>query len=289
MNIRNKACGTTSFSNFLGWNQEIAAIIEDPDSEELPKRLVRALTSLVSFELAAVLVYRGRARPLNIYDNFELANGKRGITAYINNTYILNPFYQASQKHLADGVYRMRDLAPDALFERDYFQSYRIFPRHSEEIGYLTEDWPEGFEEVDIAINLAPDLICELSIYRSVCSRGFTDEELAWLTTVVPVVGVLLRCYWAASGIGIRQMTFPGRRFERLLTSFGSSILTERERSVVGLILRGHSSRSIGLNLGIALGTVKTHRKNAYAKLRISSQSELLSRFLKSWQHTYFI
>ena len=60
--------------------------------------------------------------------------------------------------------------------------------------------------------------------------------------------------------------------------------LTDREREVVQLILRGHSSESIGFNLGISLGTVKTHRKNVYAKLAISSQSELLSRFLKSLQ-----
>jgi DNA-binding CsgD family transcriptional regulator len=60
--------------------------------------------------------------------------------------------------------------------------------------------------------------------------------------------------------------------------------LSDREREVTQLILRGHSSQSICFNLGISLGTVKTHRKNAYAKLNISSQSELLSLFLQSLQ-----
>ena len=59
---------------------------------------------------------------------------------------------------------------------------------------------------------------------------------------------------------------------------------TEREREITQLILRGHSSQSIAFNLGISLGTVKTHRKNAYAKLGISSQSELLSLFLRAFQ-----
>ena len=57
-----------------------------------------------------------------------------------------------------------------------------------------------------------------------------------------------------------------------------------REGEGARMSLHGHSSESICFNLGISLGTVKTHRKNAYAKLGISSQSELLSLFLQSLQ-----
>ena len=63
-----------------------------------------------------------------------------------------------------------------------------------------------------------------------------------------------------------------------------SIALIKARSSEAQLILRGHSSESICFNLGISLGTVKTHRKNAYAKLEISSQSELLSLFLHSLQ-----
>lgn len=268
--------------DLAGWHLALAAIIEVLDCDRLPKRLVAALTSLVPFELAAVLVYRGRSRPLNLYDNFELAHGKQGIAAYIENTYVLNPFYQASQKQLADGVYRMRDLAPDAFFESEHYRSYRALPKHSEEIGYLTDDWPEGLEEIDIAINLAPGIICELSIYRSHSARGFADDELMRLSKALPVIGALLRRYWVKFGAGNLQATPPDNRIDKSFATFGSSTLSERECDVVQLILRGHSSESIGLNLRISLGTVKTHRKNAYAKLGISSQSELLSLFLQS-------
>ncbi len=123
---------------------------------------------------------------------------------------MLNPIYQACLRGLPDGVYRIRDLAPDAFFKSEYYRSYRVRPRASEEIGYITEHWPEGPEEIHIAVTLEPE--------------------------------------------------------------------------VVQLILRGHSSESICFNLGISLGTVKTHRRNAYAKLKMSSQSELLSLFLRSLQ-----
>ena len=40
------------------------------------------------------------------------------------------------------------------------------------------------------------------------------------------------------------------------------------------------ASISIATLLNISVGTVKVHRKNIYAKLEISSQSELFSLFL---------
>jgi len=46
------------------------------------------------------------------------------------------------------------------------------------------------------------------------------------------------------------------------------------------MVLRGHSSESIGRLFQIATGTVKIHRKNSYAKLGISSQSELFSHLI---------
>jgi DNA-binding CsgD family transcriptional regulator len=266
------------------WNRELGALVDNMEAADLPERLVRALTSLVPFELAAAFVYRGRSRPLNIYDNFELADAKKGIAAYVENTYVLNPFYQASQKGLADGVYRIRDLAPDAFFESEYYKTYRVLPDRSEEIGYITEDWPESLEEIDIAITLETDVICELSLFRSLRDRGFADDELARLSLVIPVIAALLRRYWAWFGASKLEASPPDHRIEQIFASFGTKVLTEREREVTQLILRGHSSESIGFNLGISLGTVKTHRKNAYAKLGISSQSELLSLFLQSFQ-----
>jgi DNA-binding CsgD family transcriptional regulator len=62
--------------------------------------------------------------------------------------------------------------------------------------------------------------------------------------------------------------------------NFGEGVLTRREREVVRMVLRGHSSNSIGRQFHITTGTVKIHRKNIYAKLGISSQSELFSLFI---------
>ncbi len=266
------------------WYRELGGLVEDPVREDLPGRLVGALGHLLPFELAVVFVYRGRSRPLVIYDNFGPGEAKQGITTYVENTYVLNPFYQAYLRGVPDGVYRIRDLAPDDFYTSGTHNAYRVRPRATEEIGYITEHWPTGLEEIDIALTLEPKVVAELSIYRALRKRGFDDVELARVSAAIPLIRALLRRYWREFGTAGSRAAPPDTRVDEAFANFGAAVLTGREREVAQLILRGHSSESICFNLGISLGTVKTHRKNAYAKLEISSQSELLSLFLRSLQ-----
>ena len=267
-----------------GWYREIGRIVDALEDEDIPERLVRALSNLVAFELAAIFVYRGRSRPLPVYDNFASADARKGIAAYVEGTYVLNPLYQAYQKGLDSGVYRMRDLAPDAFFESEYYKTYRVMPSRKEEIGYLTENWPQGMQELLLVLVLAlgGNALAEITLSRSLDGPEFSETEITCLADVVPLVGALFRRYWAEYGDARSRTPPPDSRVDDAFADFGKSVLTDREREVVQLILRGHSSESIGFNLGISLGTVKTHRKNVYAKLTISSQSELLSLFLQS-------
>ena len=65
--------------------------------------------------------------------------------------------------------------------------------------------------------------------------------------------------------------------------------LTEREAEICVLVARGYTSEAISLNLGISPHTVATHRKNAYAKLRISSKVELFAKIYVPKNMTYGI
>ena len=56
--------------------------------------------------------------------------------------------------------------------------------------------------------------------------------------------------------------------------------LSPRQAEVALLILRGHSTVSIGLRLGLSAQTVKVFRKQLYARCRISSQAELFALML---------
>lgn len=59
----------------------------------------------------------------------------------------------------------------------------------------------------------------------------------------------------------------------------GRGALTTREIEVAMLSLSGFSSRAIGEKLSISFETVRAHKKHIYAKLGISSQSELFAMF----------
>jgi DNA-binding CsgD family transcriptional regulator len=56
--------------------------------------------------------------------------------------------------------------------------------------------------------------------------------------------------------------------------------LSPRQAQVALLILKGHSTLSIGLNLGLSPQTVKVFRKQLYARCGISSQAELFALML---------
>jgi DNA-binding CsgD family transcriptional regulator len=266
----------------VAWYRFLGEIIDGLESERFLEHFIERFGRLVAFDLATIFVYRGRSRPLVVYDNFQLAGAQRGIAAYVQSSYVLNPFYQAYLKGIGPGVYRIRDLAPDAFFVSEYYKSYRALPRASEEIGFITDGWPEGMEEALIVFALENGEVGELGIYRDISGGGFSDGELARIAAVEPALGAIFRKYWASAGGA--QASPPDSRVDDAFAGFGEEILSDRERQVMRMILHGHSSESICFNLGISLGTVKTHRKHAYAKLGISSQSELLSLFLQSLQ-----
>lgn len=59
--------------------------------------------------------------------------------------------------------------------------------------------------------------------------------------------------------------------------------LTRREAEVCAAIVMGYRAETIAGRLGISPNTVTTHRKRAYAKLHISSQTELFGILFAGW------
>jgi len=76
------------------------------------------------------------------------------------------------------------------------------------------------------------------------------------------------------------------QRLTECFENFGEHALTQREREITQLLLRGHSSKSIARELGIAPGTVMVHKRNLFAKLGITSQYELFSSFIDALSYS---
>ncbi|MDD2058698.1 helix-turn-helix transcriptional regulator [Pseudomonas sp. GD03860] len=182
---------------------------------------------------------------------------------YLNGLYQLDPFIQAMHEGLADGVYRMEEVAPDEFRKSDYFQNYFRSAI--------------GEDELQLILNLAPGKMLAISVGAK---QRFETAHLGQMTTYAPWLMALLRQHW--------RLQHPAQEdighvtpVERALEQFGSDTLSARELEIARLVLRGNSSKAIAKRLAISQETVKVHRRNLYAKLGVSSQSELFSLFLQ--------
>ncbi len=62
----------------------------------------------------------------------------------------------------------------------------------------------------------------------------------------------------------------------RLADSILFEALTAREEQVLRLVVEGHCNKAIGRQLGIAVGTVKSHLKSTFDKLRVESRTQAI-------------
>ncbi|MEM7122838.1 MAG: helix-turn-helix transcriptional regulator [Pseudomonadota bacterium] len=260
------------------WHEEIAKVIGSIRTPDYPHRLVDALGRLVAFDFSVMFAYRGDDRPLDLFDNFGAKRRAIFVTLYQEGPYMLDPFFRAAKEQVEPGLYRLRELAPDRFYQSEYFRSYYIKTGLAEEIGFV--------------VALPDDVCAVMSLMRSSNRPVFSEKEMTRLRKVEPFVRASAEYHWQdLSGRFSDDAVDPEheileRYIDYTFRNFGRSLLSPREREVVGLVLRGHSSDSISKILGISPGTVKVHRKNIYAKLGIISQSELFSIFLSSLSKT---
>lgn len=273
-----KAIGITQVADLQvtgrDWHNEIAKVIESLRTPDFPECLVSALGKLVAFDFSVMFAFRGSDCPIDLFDNFGAKRRAISVTLYQEGPYLLDPFFQATKDHVAPGLYRLRELAPDRFYQSEYFRSYYTKTGLSEEIGFL--------------VILPHDVCAVISLMRSNKRQAFSEKEMARLRNVEPFVLSSAQSHWQELSVQFSDNAanpdheILERYIDYTFRNFGRSLLSHREREVVGFVLRGHSSDSISKILGISSGTVKVHRKNIYAKLGITSQSELFSIFLSA-------
>jgi DNA-binding CsgD family transcriptional regulator len=246
----------------------IAAI----QTEAFAPALTGLLRAMAPYAYTVVFGYSGSARPLDLYDDFPASKRRIFVSDYQEGPYLLDPFYLAATRPVPAGLHRMRDLAPDRFYQGEYFRNYYVQTGLAEEIGFFV-DLPEGVMVV-------------LSLMRD--ERPFSTREMRSLEEARPVVEAAIRQHWSDLPARFdlwsqdRHGSAIATELERSFQSFGDGILTAREREIVEHTLKGHSADAVGRILDISPGTVRIHRRNIYAKLRISSQGQLFSRFIET-------
>ncbi len=251
----------------LEWGADIAQIIDSIEKPTLPQNVSKLLRNIVEFDHTVIFGYIGTSPPLALFNDFPDDRRRLHVDEYLEGPYLLDPFFLASTGTVAPGLWRMSEIAPDRFYQGEYFRNYYAQTGLAEEVGYL----------IDVHDNLS----IVVSLMRR--TRRFSKAEIKALRAVWPIIDAACRRHWhstAKSGEG--QPPGLEKNVEQAFLSIGEGILTPREREVVEHTLRGNSADAIGKMLGIASGTVRIHRKNIYAKLRISSQGELFSEFISA-------
>jgi len=255
---------TLSFGTLQRWHDALRAAFLHSQRDDGLAHLAAAIGELVSVESMMIsLECRGRAPRLLYQQGIPERHRDAVLNRYFAAGYLLDPFCLAVENGLAEGFYHLAEIAPDHFFDSDYYKTYYLATGCSEDSYFIAD--------------LGEDRKLSLSLFQGCSGTRLSTAQLDLLRAVEPMVRELLRRHGLAEvGAGAEQ-----GGLQAAFDSFGCQVLTDREREVAHMILRGHSVKSTAIELGISPETVRMHRKNLYLKLEINSQSELFACFIE--------
>ncbi len=248
---------------FAAWNECAAELSAPENRARIPELLASGCEALVPASCPMLAIHGKTSRPVRLFDDVPENLRAKHVDAYFDGAYLLDPYYRAGVDGVADGLYRRTDVAPSGFRRSEYFRRYCRDARIIDEIGFITR--------------LGGDHFANLSLVRLDGSPKFRRAEVDRMRFAAPVIHQAIRNYWTA-----REQPVLHSQLESALARFGECVLTRREAEIMHRFLQGHSTQSIADRLSISRHTVAVHRKNAYAKLDVSSQSELFHLFIDS-------
>lgn len=256
------------------WYEALGLLLSKVGGPDFPDTLAAALGRLAPFDYTVTFAYSGPGMPVCLHHTFAPKQFDIHVRDYEIGPYLLDPFYKATANGTRSGLHRLAELAPDQFYKSEYYRSYYVQTGPVDEIAFFTpgkDNW-----------------IVVTSLMRAPSRQTFSAHDLRTLRTVEPLVGRIAETHWRTDERLRASSPVEGEKevlrntVQKALRNRGMPALTTRELQVVGLVLEGHSSESTANLLGISAGTVRIHRKNIYAKMRISSQRELFSIFIRA-------
>lgn len=202
----------------------------------------------------------------------------------------------AHVRHLA-GLYRDGGYRADPVWNRaacqsragGAFQTEVIAPAYFEDPAYRREYYekPNILEELALSAEVGAGRRVYASFYRERGRPRFSRDDLGRLQASAPIaMQVLAKHAEVTQRRGQTALPAPRRAtreelFARVSAAMmqDNRLLTRREAEICTGIVLGYTILGLSMNLGISVNTVATHRKRAYAKLRISSQNELFAHY----------
>ncbi len=245
----------------------IAELVSNRGAAESATAMAELVGQTVSHEGTCLLAFHRERTPEVLHHTLEPEGAVHYLDRYLAGPYLLDPLFQLAQQTFKPGFCRYRDATPDRFRSSEYYRQYCEQTHLTDEVDYLVD--------VDNGATVA------LVVGRR--TRRFSQAEVQRLKDLTATVQAAMTNVWnhhRQSDVNGADAAVAHLRLTRCFDSFGTDVLTERERQITQLLLRGHSTKSIARELDIAPGTVMVHKRNLFSKLGISSQYELFSRFI---------
>ena len=249
------------------WHAAIAAMLAADRGERIADGLIDAISSAVVHNGTCLLAFHPDARPEVLHHTLDAEGERHYVERYLAGPYLLDPLYDLARREDKPSMCRFRDATPDRFHSSEYYRQYCERTHLKDEMDFLVDTGDGG----------------ALVLVVGRREKMFSKAELARLELIEPVVRAAMRRIgdsWPRSDARDAPDRAIHVRLTECFENFGDGVLTEREQEISKLLLRGHSTKSVARVLDIAPGTVMVHKRNLFARLGISSQYELFSRFI---------
>ena len=244
----------------------LATAINTLNTPKFPDDLCNWLLKCFAFDNITILAYfQGHAPKLKMYRGFKNELHDRIQNIYLTGVYLLDPFHALHINNAPCGLYRLSDIAPDKFRSNRYYLEYYKKTHMVDECAFVIH--PAKGVSLHICLGRLGD-----------ADMRFSPRELAKAESVAPIVSALAKAHWdnLISQGEYTEDSITTKLIEAMQHHHGI-MLSTRQAEVAMLVLRGHSSVSIGLKLGVSYQTIKVFRKQLYKKCGISSQAQLFT------------
>ena len=249
---------------FAAWNTAALRALTATAPSAIAEALDAALRLVLEFDVVLVAALHRDAPPSAPYYGGALEPSP----AYHDGPYLLDPFYNHFLAGTTEGCFRLSELAPEGFLRSEYFSSYYRHLEIGDELGLLTA--------------LGSGSAAHVSITRRRGRPRFTRRDHDWLAATAPLAREAVRRMNEVQSPAGNDRSALHDSLRQAYRHFGASVLTEREREVVHLLLHGNSAKAIARVLTISPETARNHLKRVYPKLGVASQAELFALFFKA-------
>lgn len=252
------------------WNRDLSRAISALGSDQFFPALIEAIRGQVPIEYPQIWLYHRDLPPQVLYHEIPASAVSSQVDTYLDGPYREDPFYQTSMNQPRSKFYRLSRITAGKLRESQYYRDYYAETGTVDEAIYLSR--------------LRAGNVINLCMMRLPQQGEFSEQEYETLYLLAEPVSELIKSHSEHNDFAVTHLIQPGinHQIDLAFRTFGSSLLSPREKDVLELMLRGYGTDISATRLGIALETVRRHRKSIYRKLDVSSQTDLFSLFINS-------